>query len=413
MEFLDQLGQSIFGKFNSAAALFIVSIAGAVLWVLGRYLLRLLYQAWCFVQSRTRALRAVARVVSTDGAREGNGVWLTKPIHQPDDYKRNVRRSKILSIANLKGGVGKTTLAANIGAYVAKDWQKRVLLIDLDFQGSLSSMAFAGKDWLGGRKSSLAAKLISGDIRPDLLADVAQEVSLHSEQPTRGSLKVITAYYDLAQADNRLMVEWLLQCKHRWPGSWHLALKEIIAGKLFRMQDIRYSLAEILHSESVQDAFDLIIIDCPPRLTTSEIQAFCASSHLLVPTIFDRTSAEAVLSLCEQVETLKSAGICPHLQYLGIVGTMWNSAHSIQPQTRALIEKLIQDSKIGVSLLPSSRYVPHTTKLVKNADDGIAYLVMPQWQDRIEIRSAIANLAEHVSNQMGIPRPAHYREAAE
>jgi cellulose biosynthesis protein BcsQ len=60
----------------------------------------------------------------------------------------------------------------------------------------------------------------------------------------------------------------------------------------------------------VQRAFDLIIIDCPPRLTTSKIQALCAGSHLLIPTIFDRTSAEAVVTLYEQVETLKRAGIC-------------------------------------------------------------------------------------------------------
>src|SRR6266481_2691935 len=129
------------------------------------------YAGWLLVRSRSRALQAVGRVIDHQGAREGKGVWLTTPIDRPRDYRRDVTNARTLAIANLKGGVGKTTLAANIGAYLAKDWQKRVLLIDLDFQGSLSSMAFPGKDWLpAGHQSSLATRLISGDIAP---ADVA------------------------------------------------------------------------------------------------------------------------------------------------------------------------------------------------------------------------------------------------
>jgi cellulose biosynthesis protein BcsQ len=191
------------------------------------------------------------------------------------------------------------------------------------------------------------------------------------------------------------------------------ALTEIVAGKLFRTRDVRYTLAEVLHSSSVQDAFDVVIIDCPPRLTTSEIQAFCASSHLLIPTIFDRTSAEAVISLCEQIEILKAAGICPYLKYLGVVGTMWNDNHSIQPPTRALVQRLLREENIAADVIPQAKFVPYTTKLVKNADEGIAYLVMPEWKDRIEIRSAIASLAEYVANQMGIPCPSHFQQAAE
>jgi cellulose biosynthesis protein BcsQ len=274
-------------------------------------------------------------------------------------------------------------------------------------------MAFAGHRWLEGTRGSLAAKLISGDIRPDLIPDIAREVDIDDEAATGGSLKVITAYYDLAQADNRIMVQWLLQCRHKMPATWHQALAELVAGKLFRTQDARYTLAELLHSNSVQEAFDLIIIDCPPRLTTSEIQAFCASSHLLIPTIFDRTSAEAVVSLCEQIEILKRAGVCPYLKYLGVVGTMWQENHSIQQQTRAFVQQLLQEANIGIGVLPSANFVPHTTKLVKNADEGIAYLAMPQWQDHMEIRNTIGGLAQHVANQMGIPHPTYFQQAAE
>ncbi|HMA73694.1 MAG TPA: AAA family ATPase [Xanthobacteraceae bacterium] len=409
MDFVEHLWRLVIEKIGHSVAFAILSVVVALLWILGRYVLRLLEHAWCFLQSRDRALRAVARVVTKDGAQEGKGVWLTEPIYQPDDYRNKITRSKILSIANLKGGVGKTTIAANIGAYLARDWRKRVLLIDLDFQGSLSSMAFPGKTW---PRSSLAAKLISGDIKPDLVAQGAQDVDLGETEDSCGSLKVITAHYDLAQADNRLMVEWLLQCRPKVPKSLRDALREIITGKLFRTRDVRYTLAETLHSDAVQDAVDLIIIDCPPRLTTSEIQAFCASSHLLIPTIFDRTSSEAVHSLCDQIEILK-VKVCPHLRYLGVVGTMWIATHSVQPQTRALVQKMLQEANIAIDVLPPAKCVPHTTKLVKNADEGIAFLNMPQWQDHAEIRNTIGGLAGYVASQMGIPPPSSFQEAAE
>ena len=266
-------------------------------------------------------------------------MWLAPPLQPPDDYRNRLKAAKVLSIANLKGGVGKTTLAANIGAYLATEWGKRVLLIDFDFQGSLSSMAFPNEDWLPPKgQNSLATKLISNDLTPDLVAQVARDVPLNNG--ARGRLKVVTAYYDLAQADNRIMVEWLLATRYEKPKNLRDAFVRLLAGRLFRHEDVRYALARILHSDTVQDAFDLIIIDCPPRLTTSSIQAFCASTHLLIPTIFDRPSAEAVISFSRQAETLKSNGICPHLKYIGIVGTMWQQGHVAQSQATTFLNKM-------------------------------------------------------------------------
>ena len=146
---------------KSITTLIVVPVLGCIAWLAFRYLVQFSIQAWRFIRSRRRALQAVARTSNESGACEGKGVWVTTPVRQPHDYWRGVTNAKTLAIANLKGGVGKTTLAANIGAYLAKDWQKRVLLIDLDFQGSLSSMAFPGKDWLPGLdQSSLATRLI-------------------------------------------------------------------------------------------------------------------------------------------------------------------------------------------------------------------------------------------------------------
>lgn len=410
MDLIAQLWQWTIEK--SLTTLIAVPVLACVGWLILRYLVQLSLQAWFFIRSRQRALLAVMREVNHQGAHEGKGVWLTTPVDRPRDYWRRVTNSKTLAIANLKGGVGKTTLAANIGAYLAKDWQKRVLLIDLDFQGSLSSMAFPGKDWLPAEhQSSLATRLVSGDIAPADVPLLAQKVDLNENGP--GRLQVVTAYYDLAQADNRIMIEWLLQGIHFTAKDLHHALIERLNGNLLRTADVRYTLAKVLHSDIVQRAFDLIIIDCPPRLTTSEIQAFCASSHLLIPTIFDRTSAEAVASLCGQVETLKHAGICPHLEYLGVVGTMWRPGRVAQTTAVTLVKDALAKVNGCVTTLPEKTFVPHTAALVNDADDGIAYLAMPHSQGSQQVRTAIAELAEHVAAQMGISRPAYFSEAAE
>jgi chromosome partitioning protein len=407
MGVVDQLWQWTIEK--SITTLIVVPLLGYVGWFVLRHIARLSLQAWLFIRSRRRALEAVRR----DGVCEGKGVWLTTPVEPPLDYWRGVINSKTLAIANLKGGVGKTTLVANVGAYFAKDWQKRVLLIDLDFQGSLSSMAFPGKDWLPARhQSSPATRLISGDVEPADFHLFAQKVDLSTDEKGPGRLDVITAYYDLAQADNRIMVEWLLQCSHNTPENLHHTLIELLKGKPLSTPDVRYTLAKVLHSKIVQQSFDLIIIDCPPRLTTSEIQAFCASSHMLIPTIFDRASAEAVVSLCEQVETLKHAGICPYLEYIGVVGTMWQRAGRVaQTDAITFVKDALRNRSIGI--LPESTFLPHAAALVNDAPDGIAHIVMPNGQSCQQIRLAIAELAEYVAGRMGIQRPAHFQEAAE
>src|SRR5712671_1612341 len=114
MGVMDQLWQLIIEK--SISALIVVPVLGYIGWVLLRYIVQLSLQAWRFIRSRSRALQAVAREVTNNGACEGKGVWRANPINQPRDYWRAVTNSKTLAIANLKGGVGKTTLAANIGA---------------------------------------------------------------------------------------------------------------------------------------------------------------------------------------------------------------------------------------------------------------------------------------------------------
>jgi cellulose biosynthesis protein BcsQ len=264
-------------------------------------------------------------------------------------------------------------------------------------------MALPGGEWLPRKaQSSLATKLISNDIPSNLIENVAHEIRLSGDS-RGGTLKLISAYYDLAQPDNRLLIEWLLKCQPRRQITFRNVVRDFIFGSPFKRVDVRYTLAEILHSDSVSQAFDLIIIDCPPRLTTGEIQAFCASTHILVPTIFDRPSAQAVVSICHQIEILKNSEICPYLKYIGVVGSMWQSGHVAQRDARQLIADSLETEKIPTGLLPEVTFVPRSAELVNNADDGIAYIAAPE--ARQKVRQAIEELAKYVANQMGISAP--------
>lgn len=377
-----------------------VPIATGVIGVLYFYARRLWQRAWTFFTTRSRALKAVARTTTREGACEGNGVWLTRPTIQPDNYANDLAASRILAIANLKGGVGKTTLAANLGAYFARDGGLRVLMIDLDFQGSLSSMAFPQDvDWVPRPgESSPATQLISGDVEPNEVRGKARVVDI--ADTGRGSLSVITAFYDLAQADNRILVEWFLKPRWRTPKNILHVVADFLRGKLLRSADIRYTLAELLHSKAVRDAYDLVIIDCPPRLTTSEVQAFCACTHLLIPTIFDRPSSEAVVTFHDQVETLKREGICPHLKYVGVVGSKWRRDLIAGQRALEVTRSALARRGSNLEILPEENFFAQSTALVNDADQGIAYLEMDR---RAAARDGIVKLARTIVAKMGLP----------
>ena len=144
----------------------------------------------------------------------GPGLWLTvqRDPHPPPVGERLKNLGKlILTVANLKGGVGKTTLTANLAAFFANPLNdpsrpsRRVLVIDLDFQGSCSSMLFAGTDWRPGEAQlSRASELISGAIGANSQGQLGQPVT------DIGRARGISAFYDLARIENREMVPWVI-----------------------------------------------------------------------------------------------------------------------------------------------------------------------------------------------------------
>lgn len=354
--FLEELVAAVSAKV--AIELLAIPIAGFIIW--------LLYSLWRqlvrFIDGgdSRRRLERVRSAINNPG-----GLWITEPIEHPDNYQGRILSSiPIITVANLKGGVGKTTISANLAAHLAtadtvKEGGGVVLLIDFDFQGSLSSMMDLpdAQRRPNAQEDSLASQLLD--------ANRVRGASDAWPHRVNQNLRCVPAYYDLAQAENRIMIEWLIEDRpHAMP----------------------YALADALHDQAVQDPFDAIIIDAPPRLTTSMIQSLCASTHVLIPTIMDRLSAEAVTTFVDQIETLKARGICPYLNYAGIIGNDVGQGGDPEGTARTMIDGLIDSGHEDVPLLDPAHWIPTRAALSRNAGSSIAYLEAEQTADRTEVR---------------------------
>jgi len=329
-----------------------------------------------------RAFGAVGKVTEGGEAREGSGLWLTQPIQKPSNYFMFQRGTciPIWVFANLKGGVAKTTNATNIAAHFALQGE-RVLLLDLDYQASASSMGLRDTVRIpGAGQDSRATRMINGDYKAQELTDekwtplVANDGMVHVT-----NFRLIPSAYDLAQAENRLMVEWLLA---------------------ERKNDIRYTLSRILHHDTTQQNFDRIIIDAPPRLTTACVQALCAATHLIIPTILDKLSAESVAKFIEQVARLKSADVCPHIEVGAIIGYRSGLATAQIPVTEDSIFRALKDAGLSEDLYRSNELVPHKPLLAESAGSVIAVLRNDKPQETQAVQEIFQALATSIEDRI-------------
>jgi cellulose biosynthesis protein BcsQ len=198
------------------------------------------------------------------------------------------RSTRFLSILNLKGGVGKTTIACNFAASLALSAKPvRVLLIDIDFQGTLGdTICDAGLQNL---------QIQNGNSATRLLAETAvdwQKLLLPMNRVS--SCRVVVSSDLLESEDYRLQARYFVDEAH----------------------EIRFRFRAHLHQEEVFKNFDLVIFDCPPRLTTSTVNALSCSDFVLIPTKLDLGSIHAVPRTIGWLDKLKTVY---HGRILGVV----------------------------------------------------------------------------------------------
>lgn len=298
--------------------------------------------------------------------------WSRAPGVRAYDYQTAIRDSKpILLFANQKGGVGKTTLSANLAAAFAARGEK-VLVVDLDYQGSLTSLMRAQSNAQAGEMPS-AVDLLLGDSLPAHWPQIAIN-------PVSDGLHYISCWYSFERLERNLEYRWVLKDTE---------------------DDIRFRLSRALLSNDIQSRYDRVIIDAPPRMTTGFLNGFCSATHLFVPTVVDVVSAVAVGTFARAFRELRSA-LNPQIEFAGIIGTMVHLASAAGP---FLVPKdgneAVSRAEAGVGKQLNSNanffireaVMARTAKVSYSTEDGIAYLQAP------ETRPMFNALADQIANR--------------
>ena len=198
---------------------------------------------------------------------------------------------KTISVINYKGGVGKTTITANLAAELA--WRGyNILLIDLDPQASLTFSFFTVDDW---ERNYADNKTIRNWY--DAYIDEDQYLELSSlivnlrriSQMTNGSVDIICSHLSLINIDVELAT--------RLGG----ASPRQSRNNFLRLHS---RLLDGLESEDIQEEYDFVIIDCPPNFNIATKTAIVASDRVLVPTIPDQLSILGIGELQRHISEL-------------------------------------------------------------------------------------------------------------
>lgn len=218
---------------------------------------------------------------------------------------------KTIAVINLKGGTAKTCTTINLAAIFARDYGKRVLVVDADSQANST-------EFLGG---SAAYGSLSAVLRRADKTECIGSFAVANVQPT----ELLNVW--LLAADDSLM---------------DLDLTKVELGSV-QIGSLRAMCATIRE----RDIYDICLIDCPPAFNAASAAALVAADSVLIPIKLDAFALRGMGNLMRQISNMRQ--ISPGLKLLGILPTMWYNSPTITDAEAQL-------NGAGLPVLPHIRH---------------------------------------------------------